>query len=120
MTGCADKELTETKNLNRHFRSKLREVLRDLVANPEEQHPDATFIEEIFTPNRVGFEDIRKALSNNWFNEGVRRQMNCGQFLHKILRGMMGIKSKKLMIKYYHVMVSAVETPSSFIRWKYD
>lgn len=24
MTGCADKELTETKNLNRHFRSKLR------------------------------------------------------------------------------------------------
>jgi len=24
MNGCADKELTETKNLNRHFRSKLR------------------------------------------------------------------------------------------------
>lgn len=46
--------------------------------------------------------------------------MNSGQFLHKILRGMMGIKSKKLMIKYYHVMVSAVEEPSSFIRWKYD
>lgn len=24
MNGCADNELTETKNLNRHFRSKLR------------------------------------------------------------------------------------------------
>ena len=36
MTGCADKELTETKNLNRHFRSKLREVLRDLVTSPED------------------------------------------------------------------------------------
>ena len=35
MTGCADKELTETKNLNRHFRSKLREVLRDLATSPE-------------------------------------------------------------------------------------
>jgi len=46
--------------------------------------------------------------------------MNTGQFLHKILRGMMGIKSKKLMIKYYHVMASAVEDPHSFIRWKYD
>ena len=51
---------------------------------------------------------------------GVRRQMNSGQFLHKILRGMMGIKSKKLMIKYYHVMVAAVEEPTSFTRWKYD
>jgi hypothetical protein len=46
--------------------------------------------------------------------------MNSGQFLHKILRGMMGIKSKKLMIKYYHVMVSAVEEPVNFTRWKYD
>ena len=35
MTGCADKELTETKNLNRHFRSKLREVLRELVSEEE-------------------------------------------------------------------------------------
>jgi hypothetical protein len=33
--------------------------------------------------------------------------------------GMMGIKSKKLMIKYYHVMVLAVENPDTFIRWKY-
>jgi len=32
----------------------------------------------------------------------------------------MGIKSKKLMIKYYHVMVCAAEEPNSFIRWKYD
>lgn len=72
------------------------------------QPEDSKFIDDIFTPNRVGFEDIRKTLSNKWFNEGVRRQMNSGQFLHKILRGMMGIKSKKLMIKYYHVMVSAV------------
>ena len=108
MTGCADKELTETKNLNRHFRSKLREVLRDLVTTPEEGNEDYSLIDSIFTPNRVGFEDIRKALTNRWFNEGVRKQMNSGQFLHKILRGMMGIKSKKLMIKYYHVMVSAV------------
>lgn len=46
--------------------------------------------------------------------------MGSGQFLHKILRGMMGVKSKKLMIKYYHVMVSAAEDPSTFIRWKYD
>lgn len=106
MTGCADKELTETKNLNRHFRSKLREVLRDLTN--QAQTEDAKQIEEIFEPNRVGFEDIRRALRNNWFNSGVKRQMNSGQFLHKILRGMMGIKSKKLMIKYYHVMVSAV------------
>ena len=30
MTGCADKQLTETKNLNRHFRSKLREVLKEV------------------------------------------------------------------------------------------
>jgi hypothetical protein len=108
MTGCADKELTETKNLNRHFRSKLREVLRDLAPEIQDQHEDYKFIDELFTPNRVGFEDIRKALSNRWFNLGVRKQMSTGQFLHKILRGMMGIKSKKLMIKYYHVMVSAV------------
>jgi hypothetical protein len=46
--------------------------------------------------------------------------MSSGKFLHKILRGMMGIKSKKLMIKYYHVMVSAVENPERFIRWKYE
>jgi hypothetical protein len=120
MTGCADKELTETKNLNRHFRSKLREVLRDMLPPPEEETHNYTTIDRIFTPNRVGFEDIRRALSNKWFNSAVRRQMNSGQFLHKILRGMMGIKSKKLMIKYYHVMVSAVEEPVSFTRWKYD
>ncbi len=95
-------------------------MLRDLESTSKEHSEDAKGIDSIFTPNRVGFEDIRKALSNKWFNEGVRRQMSSGQFLHKILRGMMGIKSKKLMIKYYHVMVSAVEEPSSFIRWKYD
>lgn len=56
MTGCADKELTETKNLNRHFRSKLREVLRDLVSTPDEIiNEDYKFVDEIFTPNRVGF-----------------------------------------------------------------
>ena len=56
MTGCADKELTETKNLNRHFRSKLREVLRDLVSTPDEIiNEDYKFVHEIFTPNRVGF-----------------------------------------------------------------
>ena len=78
------------------------------MSSPDEETEDFTFVDQIFTPNRVGFEDIRKALNNGWFNGGVRRQMNSGQFLHKILRGMMGIKSKKLMIKYYHVMVSAV------------
>ena len=31
MNGCADNELTETKNLNRHFRSKLREVYFDVA-----------------------------------------------------------------------------------------
>ncbi len=77
-------------------------------SNPPDRPYDSKFIDDIFTPNRVGFEDIRKTLMNKWFNEGIRRQMNSGQFLHKILRGMMGIKSKKLMIKYYHVMVSAV------------
>ena len=84
-------------------------MLRDLVSSPEEETEDYIFIDTIFTPNRVGFEDIRKALSNKWFNNAVRKQMNSGQFLHKILRGMMGIKSKKLMIKYYHVMACAVE-----------
>lgn len=34
--------------------------------------------------------------------------MSSGRFLHKILRGMMGLKSKQLMIKYYHVMAAAV------------
>lgn len=120
MTGCADKQLTETKNLNRHFRSKLREVLRDLSITTGQFNENYQAIDLIFTPNRVGFEDIRRALNNKWFNAAVRRQMSSGQFLHKILRGMMGIKSKKLMIKYYHVMVSAVEEPNSFTRWKYD
>ena len=55
MTGCADKELTETKNLNRHFRSKLREVLRDLAPEIQDQHEDYKFVDELFTPNRVGF-----------------------------------------------------------------
>ena len=46
MNGCADKELTETKNLNRHFRSKLRQVLRDLTAiNSEERPEDSKFID---------------------------------------------------------------------------
>lgn len=34
-------------------------------SNPPE---DSKFIDSIFTPNRVGFEDIRKTLSNKWFN----------------------------------------------------
>jgi len=34
--------------------------------------------------------------------------MDSGRFLNKILRGIMGVKSKKLMIKYYHVVASAV------------
>lgn len=45
MTGCADKELTETKNLNRHFRSKLREVLRDLASTTEEENVDYKFVD---------------------------------------------------------------------------
>jgi hypothetical protein len=69
---------------------------------------DSEFIEQVFSPNRVGFEDIRKSLRNEWFNKGVKEQMRSGRFLHKILRGMMGVKSKKLMIKYYHVMLAAV------------
>jgi hypothetical protein len=37
--------------------------------------------------------------------------MKNGKFLNKIMKGMMGIRSKKLMIKYFHVMKAAVEDP---------
>ena len=65
-------------------------------------------IEDIFSDHQVGFEEIRKALSNRWFNEEIKWQMKNGKFLNRIMRGMMGIRSKKLMIKYYHVMIAAV------------
>ena len=46
--------------------------------------------------------------------------MHNGKFMHKIMKGMMSIKSKKLMVKYYHVMLAAVEDPKSFVKWKYN
>lgn len=44
MNGCADNELTETKNLNRHFRSKLREVFFDVVKDGFQAPEDAKWI----------------------------------------------------------------------------
>jgi hypothetical protein len=46
--------------------------------------------------------------------------MQNGKFMHKIMKGMMSIKSKKLMVKYYHVMLAAAENPSNFVKWKYQ
>jgi hypothetical protein len=77
-------------------------------------------LEEAFTSSRVGFEDIAKILSIEWFREEIRKQMQNGKFMHKIMKGMMSIKSKKLMVKYYHVMLAAVENPSNFVKWKYQ
>ena len=68
-------------------------------------------LEEAFTNSRVGFDDISALLKLSWFNEEVKKQMKNGKFMHKIMKGMMSIKSKKLMVKYYHVMMAAVEEP---------
>ena len=57
MNGCADNELTETKNLNRHFRSKLREVFNDLVKFGKIPSSEKD-LENSFNSARVGFEDI--------------------------------------------------------------
>lgn len=46
--------------------------------------------------------------------------MQNGRFMHKIMKGMMSIKSKKLMVKYYHVMLAAVKEPENFVKWKYQ
>lgn len=35
--------------------------------------------------------------------------MENGRFMHKIMKGMMSIRSKKLMVKYYHVMLAAAK-----------
>ena len=43
-----------------------------------------------------------------------------GKFMHKIMKGMMSIKSKKLMVKYYHVMIAAAQDPDNFVKWKYQ
>ena len=119
MNGCADNELTETKNLNRHFRSKLREVYYDLEKISQVPE-DAKWIESSFTMARVGFEDIARVLKNGWFNREVEKQMENGKFMHKIMKGMMSIKSKKLMVKYYHVMLAAAKDPDNFVKWKYQ
>lgn len=78
------------------------------------------WIEASFTMSRVGFEDISRVLKNEWFNKEVERQMENGRFMHKIMKGMMSIKSKKLMVKYYHVMLAAVKDPDNFVKWKYQ
>jgi hypothetical protein len=36
------------------------------------------------------------------------------------MKGMMSIKSKKLMVKYYHVMLAATRDPDNFVKWKYQ
>ena len=77
-------------------------------------------MEDAFTNSRVGFEDISALLKKQWFNEEVKKQMQNGKFMHKIMKGMMSIKSKKLMVKYYHVMYAAVEDPDNFVKWKYQ
>ena len=69
---------------------------------------------------RVGFEDISRLLKNEWFNIEVNKQMDNGKFMHKIMKGMMSIKSKKLMVKYYHVMLAAAREPDNFVKWKYQ
>lgn len=46
--------------------------------------------------------------------------MQNGRFMHKIMKGMMSIKSKKLMVKYYHVMLAAAKEPENFVKWKYQ
>lgn len=77
-------------------------------------------LENAFNNARVGFEDISELLKKEWFNNEVKKQMHNGKFMHKIMKGMMSIKSKKLMVKYYHVMLAAVEDPKSFVKWKYN
>ena len=70
--------------------------------------------------SRVGFEDIARVLKNEWFSREVTKQMENGRFMHKIMKGMMSIKSKKLMVKYYHVMLAASKDPDNFVKWKYQ
>ena len=77
-------------------------------------------MEDAFTNARVGFDDISTLLKKPWFNAEVKKQMKDGKFMQKIMKGMMSIKSKKLMVKYYHVMYAAVENPENFVKWKYQ
>ena len=77
-------------------------------------------MDKILSESQVGFDELKKALMHDGFNKLMSRQMNNGKFLNKIMKGMMGIRSKKLMMKYFHIMMQAVDDPHSFACWKYD
>lgn len=80
--------------------------------------PEIKAIEEIFETNRIGFEEIRQLLSQPQFNGKIQKEMSNGRFMHRIIKSILGTKSKKMMIKYYHVMLAAVDNPENFTCWK--
>jgi hypothetical protein len=109
----------ETKNLNRYFRSKINELLRDIKENPRDQEECRKadeVLELLNKSNKIMFSEIREIIKDKWLQE---RLLSCSGVLLKYIHGgKMGMQSKLTMLKYFNKILKAIRNPENFTCWK--
>lgn len=109
----------ETKNLNRYFRSKINELLRDVKENPknkEEQEKAEEILDLLNRSNKIMFSEIRDIIKDEWLQ---KKLTTCSAGLLKYIHGgKMGMQSKLIMLKYFNKILKAIRNPDNFTCWK--
>ena len=113
------KSQLETRNLNRNFRCKINEFLRELAKETKCEMEKAKIedvLKKLNKSEKIMFSEIKETLKDEWLKAKLNR---CSAMLLKYIHsGKMGLESKKLMLKYFNKMMRAVARPENFTCWK--
>lgn len=105
--------------MNRYFRSKINEMLRDIKessSDPQEIDNTEQILQKLNKSNKIMFSEIREIIKIPWLQNKLN---SCSGILLKYIHGgKMGMRSKLIMLKYFDKILKASKNPESFSCWK--